>query len=115
MICPGCHGERVIIGFACRSNGESGIARIACDRCAGTGSVSDEMADWIARGKSCKARRVEPYQNLRAVAEKMGLAASEVSAWETGRADPTPLEQWWEKQVAPPRTASTSDGQGESE
>ena len=51
------------------------------------------------RGKVCKERRIDGLRiGLRVFAELIGRLPSAVSAWEAGRADPAPLEQWWAQQ-----------------
>ena len=87
MICPSCKGEKVLTGYACP--GFKPYTR-ACDRCAGTGEVSDLAMDWIRRGEEMRRERIARDMSIREEARRRGIGAAELSDMEMGRVEPKP-------------------------
>lgn len=59
-----------------------------CDRCNGTGEVSEESAEWIERGKQMKQARLSMRIGMRQSAEVYGIDPLIVSQMERGIVKP---------------------------
>ena len=91
MRCPVCEGRRTRTVLACPG---ARLLQVGCDACHATGVVDDQYLTWHAQGKQCKTMRMDPYMDMRAVAEAMGITPTEVSRMERGLDDPAPLLAW---------------------
>lgn len=94
-ICPDCKGSGqtgpVHIHWANKPH--EWRDSMTCLRCDGAGNITEEMADWIDRGREARDKRVARGLSMLEQARALGLSSSEVSAMEHGRRDPTPLEE----------------------
>lgn len=92
MICPDCNGSgKVIANHVTYADGRSGFGvECQCSRCQGTGSVPDEMAEWIEQGRAMRDARVngKPYRSLWEEARRRGMTAQELSKMEFGKIKP---------------------------
>jgi len=97
MNCPTCGGSGTTLAlFAVRDDGRCDPCRaLQCYRCAGTGTVPDEMREWIAAGARLKEDRRQRNMTLRQDAARLRIPASALAAMEAGRVDPS----------APPKAA----------
>ncbi len=92
MKCPDCDGGGKIIGlFALRTDGGCDPCReFPCIRCGGSGAVPDEMAAWMAAGKTMREARKSRGNTLRKEAKERKIKPSELAAMEQGRVRPNP-------------------------
>lgn len=88
MICPRCHGEKVMHGFGC-----PGFRPMTfpCPDCGGAGEIPDERAGWIEAGQRMQKARVDRGVSLREEAKRLGVSAVLLSDVEHGRLDPQTL------------------------
>lgn len=99
VICPECLGTgRVVVaggdptGWYARDH--------ACLLCGGLGMISAEQDRWRTVGMEIRQVRVERSITLHDAAERLGMSVTEVSAMETGRANPLGLlAAWTEKGI----------------
>lgn len=77
MKCPACNGNGSSIGVHCV---------IPCLQCGGTGSVSDEVAEWIRKGESLRSQREGMGLTLFEMAQHLGVTSARIDALEKGRA-----------------------------
>lgn len=75
----------------CRCDGAWIAGR--CHYCHGTGQVSDDTPAWIAAGKKMKADRLQRGETLYSEAKRLRVTPAQLSAMETGRADPNCAHQ----------------------
>lgn len=92
VTCPDCSGTRTTIVLRHR-NGLGEMAEIDCSTCQGTGTVDPAVLVWREQARAVRAARRQQDRTLHEVAALGGLTVPEVSAMETGRADPAPLER----------------------
>jgi hypothetical protein len=87
MNCPTCGGSGTTLAFfAVRSGGRCDPCRpLRCYRCAGAGTVPDEMREWIAAGALLKEGRRRRNMTLRQEAARRRIPASALAAMEAGR------------------------------
>ena len=88
--CPDCNGNGEYPGGAfleyADGSGQFVNTGLRCRRCIGVGAVPDEMiAEWIPMGLDLLEARLDMDVSFRSVATKLGVKASTVSAWESGR------------------------------
>lgn len=93
--CLGCDGAGRLTAFVDGrdENGRrwGGVQEVACPTCAGTGRISVEKADWIAKGRAHRTARVDRKESIFEAAKRLGITSAELSAMENGRADPKML------------------------
>jgi len=87
MNCPTCGGSGTTLAFfAVRNDGRCDPCRsLQCYRCAGAGTVPDEMREWIAAGARLKEDRRGRNMTLRQEAARRRMPASALAAMEAGR------------------------------
>ena len=89
MKCPDCENGVRIASHVSFSDGTRGYGvPLKCTRCDGTAVVSGEMADWIARGRLLKEKRLNPYRTLHQEARRRGISAMTLSDMELGKIEP---------------------------
>lgn len=89
VTCPRCNGEKEILAqFVRMSNGTCRSQMLPCNQCRGQGKVTEEMLDWIRKGKEIRAERLLRNVGLREEAIARGIFPSELSAMEQGRIKP---------------------------
>lgn len=81
--CPDCDGKGEMFAIW-HGEGGCGSGMSSCRRCAGAGTVSSEMFDWIRYGKTLRAARISRGESLREAAIKSGVSSSTLSAIENG-------------------------------
>lgn len=91
MNCPTCGGSGAMLAFfATRSDGRCDPCRsLQCYRCAGAGTVPDEMREWITAGGRLKEDRRRRNMTLRQEADRRQVPFSVLAAMEAGRVDPS--------------------------
>ena len=62
-----------------------------CTQCGGTGTVSNEMLEWIVDGQTLKNRRIEARITLRDAAKRLNIQVSILSEMERGVRKPDML------------------------
>ena len=93
MNCPTCGGSGTTLAFfvvrssgSCSADGRCDPCRsLQCYRCAGAGTVPDEMREWIAAGERLKEDRRRRNMTLRQEAAMRRMPASVLAAMEAGR------------------------------
>lgn len=88
--CPRCSGNGQVfcaIDYADRP-GEMGYRQ--CTTCEGAGSITEEYAGRIRKGKDARDARVARGETLRACAYRMGITPVLLSRMEQGVAPPPP-------------------------
>lgn len=76
MICHDCQGT---------GQSEALHETLTCSRCGGAGMVSDEMPNWIERGRGLRQAREDAGLSMGEMANRMGNRADDISAIEIGR------------------------------
>lgn len=87
MICPTCNGTKESLVFYSGKT-KHGFGPIACQTCDGEGTISEEKAGWIARGRELRAARVSTGKSVRDEAKRLGIAPVELSRRERGQVNP---------------------------
>lgn len=91
-LCPDCKGTgktgpvHVNYGYdqklgRCRGEWKDNIP---CSRCNGSGTVPDEMAEWIYAGRKMRDARVARGESIYECAKRLGTSSAELSAIERG-------------------------------
>jgi hypothetical protein len=90
MICPDCKGAgTTVANHVSYADGRHGYnVPLRCSRCKGEGTVPEAMADWIARGKAMREKRLAANRNLLEEAQRRGLGIAELSKMEFGKIEP---------------------------
>lgn len=92
MQCPDCNGTgklMALVDFADRA--KSGAYEIECRRCLGVGAVSRKQEEWSRIGGIHRTWRIAQDESQRECAKRLGVSASDLSAMEAGRSDPSAL------------------------
>jgi len=94
--CPDCHGTgQQDIYFLRKSDGTCDPhRRITCQRCRGTGQITQRDREWIEAGQAMRKERLSRGMTLRREAARRGLKPSTLSAMEQGRIFPVPSGRW---------------------
>lgn len=97
--CTRCSGTGQDIATHVRYADGSGAwnVHLRCSQCQGSGRIPPEMPAWIEEGRRLQKLRIKRGVTLRRLATDMGVAPSQVSAWEFGREDPAKLREWIEE------------------
>lgn len=66
------------------------VLEIPCDRCKGTGEVSEQSTRWIIIGRKMRKDRLARGFGLRREAMRRGIKPSELSDMENGVIEPIP-------------------------
>ncbi len=87
--CPQCRGKGEMKGIGC---GEGGCRPVtmSCELCTGTGRISEEKLEWVARGETMRQKRVfgRVYRSLSTEAESRGISVVTLSKMESGIIEP---------------------------
>ena len=80
-LCERCNGTGMIIGYGC-----PGFLRIeiSCRECDGTGQLTPERQERIAKAKALRDSRVARGVSLREEAKALGISPLELSERERG-------------------------------
>ncbi len=86
MDCPTCKGKGEVFGHTNTGQDSSNHhwGSTTCHRCKGSGSVPDEMEQWIEEGKRAAAKRCASGETLFQKANRLGISCAELSAMESG-------------------------------
>lgn len=93
--CPSCSGRGKILATGIQyAPGHSGpyCGEFPCDRCGGSGSISDDMLKWIEHGKTLKQKRLAKRITLREYCLANEISAVDRSAIERGMVDNLAVE-----------------------
>ncbi|WP_345840856.1 hypothetical protein [Shewanella algae] len=95
MICNDCNGKGVVNAFVNTGldSSQHYYGQTHCYRCNGTGSVPEEMTQWIEDGKRLRQERVQRGETLLMAANRQGLSIAQLSAIETGHRPQTTTQQ----------------------
>jgi hypothetical protein len=92
MRCPDCHGSRTVSAFVDFDDpSKRRLMLLACSRCQGEGTVSDQQAAWLRIGDRHRTERVGRDESLMECARRLGMSARELSDMEHGRVNPSRL------------------------
>ena len=97
--CKGTGSGVAFVDYGPPREHESGLYSIPCPRCDGVGSMT--VADHArhiqlrAEGARLRAHRVAVGASLRALSERLGVSATEVSSWERGKAEMSATCRAW--------------------
>ena len=83
--CPVCLGNCRVFVAIDRSNGIGDIGWRPCYECGGSGTVTEERANAIRKGRELRQARVNRGETLREAATKMGITTIELSRIEQGK------------------------------
>jgi len=87
MKCPQCNGERQLYGHT--NTGLDSSKHTwgwrPCGLCKGSGSVPDEMAEWIDDGKRLQKARQLRGETMFEMSQRTGISSADISAVEQGR------------------------------
>jgi hypothetical protein len=94
MICPDCKGNKFTVAshVAYADGSHDYMVPVQCSRCAATGSVPDEMDEWIRVGAEMRADRLRRNVNLRDEAIRRGMEVVALSQMEFGKIQPVPRQ-----------------------
>lgn len=94
MKCPDCHGDGKSLGIfpiyhsSVHESQRKPFVQMNCERCGGSGEISDFMAAWMAQGRAMRDVRVKQGRTLRQEAGRLGIAAIDLSRRERGIVSP---------------------------
>lgn len=85
MKCTLCYGSGEIFAHVLTRNPKThGFQMIKCDRCNGSGVITQEQVALIARGKKLREDRKKCGLTLRQEAKRLGISVVELSELERG-------------------------------
>lgn len=88
MECPCCNGRKTFdafIDYADPDGSRQGeFRRMTCQTCGGTGTVTEDVAHAIARGRKYREARMARGESLRECAQRLGISAADLSRVERG-------------------------------
>jgi hypothetical protein len=88
MICPSCHGSKIIaFGYVNRK-----IVSLPCPDCDASGAVDDRHSGWKVLGEKLKDARIARRETLRLFCRRTGVDPALRGKMERGFADPTGAE-----------------------
>ena len=86
-ICPRCEGRGYVgpVHINRGSRSHQWIEKMDCDLCRTIGKIDGRQRKAIELGSKLREKRLARDESLRECAQRLGLKASELSAFETGR------------------------------
>lgn len=87
--CPSCHGDGKVFMSRLLVDGGHDHGMFDCFVCKGSGKISPEHVERIAKGKQVMAARRDAGVSLSEAAKRFNLSTSALSGVEHGRIDPS--------------------------
>lgn len=102
LTCQSCSGTGsglAFVDYGPPREHESGLQEIPCPTCEGAGSFTlaehTHRLSMLAEGARLRAFRVRMGESLRTASVRMGVSASEFSAWERGKREMSAACRAW--------------------